>query len=382
MNIPTRILHAILTASLIVYLLDAAVSIAGAAEIPSAIAENAETVEITSSNPGQDSGFGHWDISFDNDILAGSDNDQDYTGGFSLTIAGGSPRKLTAPARVARQWLDSGIGISQATELESTYLDQEAVQIGLLAFTPEDISATVALTDDRPYANLIYLSNSQFAVNSAQTRMIQSTFTLGLIGVGIVKASQNAIHDVLDGDVPQGYSHQISDGGELTARYAVARHSLLSEGRGTRTNYDLKLALEGSVGYLTEATVALGLRWGQIHSPWWSSVSEYADYTAQAAPKASGTARSASRETYFSAGLKVRARAYNSFLQGQFRDSDVTFDSSDLHNLIGEVWLGVVSEYRDLRVSYIVRHQTAELRDGTGARDHTWAGITVARSFR
>jgi hypothetical protein len=337
---------------------------------------------ISESQRSADTSQSSWAMSLDNDLFAAGDNDQDYTGGFNLTISGGPGRRFASPTHRALRWLDQRIGFGRTARSDPLSLQQEAVQFGLLVFTPEDIETAQALRNDRPYANLVFLSNSRYTINRARTTMYQTTLSIGLVGTGIAEQFQKAIHKATDGNAPKGYGHQISDGGELTARYAIARHSLLLSGHGSGTSYDVKLALEGSVGYLTEATVGLGLRWGQIGSPWWTSTSEYADYTSQPSVSAAGRRFSATKDAYFSAGVKLRARAYNTFLQGQFRDSDVTFAASDLHRLLAEAWVGWTTEFGGLRISYILRHQTSEMKRGASARSLTWAGITVARSYR
>ena len=156
------------------------------------------------------------------------------------------------------------------------------------------------------------------------------------------------------------------------------RHALLASGFLRRRSFDLKLATEGSVGYLTEGSVALALRWGRITTPWWASTSEYADYAAQPARSISALGEP---ERYWSGGIRLRARAYNAFLQGQFRDSPVTFKASELEPLILEGWLGFTTHFRGLRVSYVLRHQTREIKHGRGARSLTWAGLSLQRSF-
>jgi hypothetical protein len=146
-----------------------------------------------------------------------------------------------------------------------------------------------------------------------------------------------------------------------------------------RTAYDLSVALEGSVGYLTEGVIGLGLRWGRVTSPWWSSVADHADYDSQ--PSLAIVGVPARPDVYISTGVKLRARAYNAFLQGQFRDGDATFSASRLQPIIREAWLGVVADLGDFRLSYTLRFQSAEIRKGEGARELRWAGLAVSKRF-
>ena len=91
------------------------------------------------------------------------------------------------------------------------------------------------------------------------------------------------------------------------------------------------------MGYLTEASYAVSTRFGAINSPWWTFAPERVDYLAQPTPLAPASA-DGSGEFYVWAGAKLRLRAYNAFLQGQFRDSVHTLSSSDVNHVIGEAW--------------------------------------------
>src|SRR5690606_25705349 len=92
----------------------------------------------------------------------------------------------------------------------------------------------------------------------------ETSFTLGVLGLDAAKAIQRGIHTGLDQDrVPEGWDHQISDGGEPTLRFVWARQALLASNFEARTTeYELKWRSEVSVGYLTEASVSLSGRWG------------------------------------------------------------------------------------------------------------------------
>jgi hypothetical protein len=82
------------------------------------------------------------------------------------------------------------------------------------------------------------------------------------------------------------------------------------------------------------------------------------------------------------AGAKLHVRAYNAFLEGQLRHSDVTFSSSALRPVLLDLWLGATTTLKSgLGVSYAVHHQTEEIEKGPGARSFTWASIGVAQRF-
>ena len=261
-----------------------------------------------------------WGLRLDNDaFVARSRQDRDYTAGLSVTLYDASERRLAAAARRALHWLDDRSGFANDDQCAGALQRTEISDFGLVLFSPDEIGRIELSETDRPYANLLYFSSSHYTINAEQSVMRQSTMTIGVLGTPAAEAIHSGVHKLLGSQDPRGYSEQISDGGELTARYSVARRSLLSMGSG-RSAYDLSLALEGSVGYLTEGVIGLGLRWGRISSPWWSSVADHADYESQ--PSLAIVGVPARPDVYISTGVKLRARAYNAFLQGQFRDSD------------------------------------------------------------
>lgn len=111
----------------------------------------------------------------------------------------------------------------------------------------------------------------------------------------------------------------------------------------------------GSVGYLTEFGAALVFRGGLISSPDNRFNPELMAY-GERAPSVSAVG---GRENYFWGGLSVKARAYNAFLQGQFRDSDHELSANDLNVLLAEVWAGYTHTLWDnMELSYVLRVQS------------------------
>ena len=180
-----------------------------------------------------------------------------------------------------------------------------------------------------------------------------------------------------------GWDFQISEGGEPTLHMNWSRQTpLASNFQAATTEYEVKWSSALSAGFITEANATVSLRWGRINTPWWSFAPERAEYMSQPAPVIGGSVRPDVREFYVWLGLKGRARGYNALLQGQFRDSEVTFRSSQLNHAIGEAWFGITwqlsSEYR---LSYVARYQTNELEEGPGSRNLLWAGLLVSRDL-
>jgi hypothetical protein len=90
-----------------------------------------------------------------------------------------------------------------------------------------------------------------------------------------------------------------------------------------------------------------------------------------------------SRPEYFVfAGVRVKARAYNAFLQGQFRHSTVRYSFDEIEPIVAEAWLGFAMQLLDnTQLSYALNYQTAELRNGQADRDALWGAVQLTHSF-
>lgn len=314
-----------------------------------------------------------WSVAFDNDILVPGSRDQDYTYGLSASYTG---------AQAARFWfsLDRPLGLVDGLlglgDQSPQGIVGHSVEAGLFGFTPEKVAQERIQPDDRPYASLVYLSSSRVQINNADNIAWHTTLTVGALGLPIVGDAQNQVHKMIGSHHAKGWDHQISEGGEPTARYEVARQHYLPV---SSTNWEVKSTTSASVGYLTEARWDLSFRYGRIDSPWWRFNPDLARY----GEGASNAGRSGNApEHYLWGGIGIVARGYNAFLQGQFRHSDVTYAFDELHHGLLEAWLGYTFTFRNgYRVSYVLRGHTSEVRHGTGNRNVMWGGLVVAKTF-
>jgi hypothetical protein len=322
-----------------------------------------------------------WSLHLDNDLFAFTRDDRDYTGGIAFTLTGDDVRKYRwRPAKPLNRLNDTfGVSALLGAKAQTT----PALQIGLLLFTPQDLETRAAIFDDRPYASLLYLSSSQLSHDPARNVAFQSTLTVGVLGLPLAAQIHRSVHAAFGDTEPMGYGHQISAGGEPTLRYAVSRYQLLASGESGAHPFAIRFDTEASFGYLTEANAEVAFRWGNTGVPWWESSTESGDYAGQPVVTGRRTPARADKATFqVSGGVKLRARLYNSFIQGQFRDSDVAYSSSDVHHLLFEAWLGVDLVFKNnLAISYILRRQTPEIEAGRGARAFTWADLSIAKRF-
>jgi hypothetical protein len=321
-----------------------------------------------------------WAFYFDNDALTPAERDEDYTGGMALTLSGRRAQESLVSVDTPLAWLDKMV---LGTRLDDTH-QLHSLQVGAIAFTPGDIQLDAVTPGDRPYASLLYVANGRSYVRGADSTVYHSSFSVGVLGTRAVPEFQDQFHGAIGAQKPKGWDHQISDGGEPTFRYTVTRQDLQrAANTGASTRYEIKSAVAGSVGYLTEASTALSIRWGRINTPWWSGPPDRVEYIAEPAPATGGSVmRSDIKELYVWAGIKAHVRAYNAFLQGQFRHSDLEYDYSDTRPLIAEAWAGVTAQIvGEYRVSWVMRLQSSELRDGPGDRSLLWGGLVVSHDI-
>jgi hypothetical protein len=351
------------------------VALAAASNVP---AQDLKRNSLDDSTWASDRGFS---LQLDNDLFSGAHRDQDYSWGAALTLASPRPSGIAKPLDEVRDeieaWLTTGDAGASAFAPET-----HATQYGILAMTPSTLRSARPLQGDRPFANLVFISAAQMRVLGDGSRARFSSFSFGALGLQAAEALMRGMHRAVGDELPQGWDHQISEGGEPTFRYMQAKQWLLGDQENRSSAMpEMKFTVSGSAGYLTEGSIALSGRWGHIQSPWWSFAPELGDYTA--APVAPVTRFSSHNpaEIFAFAGVRVKARAYNALLQGQFRHSDVRVGSGDLARIQAEAWMGLASTWSDLRITYAIHYSSAEITREPGRRSLIWAGINFEKSL-
>lgn len=328
-----------------------------------------------------------WDrgVSFytDNDLFALVSRDQQYTGGTAIEFAGRRardwPLSLDPLTGLADRW--SGLARLAARHRARR---RHSMTLGLAAFTPADISESGPIDDDHPYGSVVLLANNRQYVRTDRPVSYSSTFAVGLLGTSVAREFQNFFHDLGDSERAQGWSNQIANGGEPTFKYAISRQVMLHQGeRGAGTSMDLRSEQFASLGFNTQVGINATLRWGRLRNPWWQWQALQGDYldfgTSTAHLTSSGTS---AREWFFWIGAAVRARLYNALIQGQFRDSEVTFSRSDLRILQGELAAGAAVDLpaNRYRLQFELRWRTREIPNAEG-QEPLWGRLTIARRF-
>jgi hypothetical protein len=322
-----------------------------------------------------------WEVAIDNDAFSLLSRDADYTGGIAVSLYGYRASQYPIAVDHLLHGIDDLVGIGRLYRYNDT-IQNHGLTIGLASFTPSDILRPDPIYDDRPYASLLYLTSSQQTVSPSRQNVHQTSLSIGIFGLRLTEEIQNSVHGILGDSKAAGWRNQISDGGELTARYTVTAHRLIySNYHSSRVAFELKRTAEASIGYVIDGGMGFSWRWGRLNTPWWATNLSQSEYLNAAAPVVLGGGRKVRNEYYLWGGASFRYRIYNAVLQGQFRDSVVTLAGDQLNRALGEVWLGATREYATgLRVGVAIRARTPELTT-TAFRNPVWGSVLLSKSF-
>jgi hypothetical protein len=222
---------------------------------------------------------------------------------------------------------------------------------------------------------------------------ITSEFTFGVIaGADLGYRFQSTIHRLLRGHdqscgpenidsppMPCGWSHQISNGGEPTARYGLrAQESLLElSAFYPELKFELKAVQEGEVGYYTDASAGGAFRLGWINSPFWS----YSTSPMHAVNQRKGEKVIDCKicfELYGWGGVGGRAVLYNALLEGQFRHSDVTYNFDSIYHFVTDYSLGATLSVWWLDATWGMFTGRSPEFISDLQRAHTWSSYSLS----
>ena len=319
-------------------------------------------------NPAKDIGVG---IYIDQDLFIPFTNeDRDYTMGVAFEFFWSKKKGLylmDGLVREAGEWL--GIDKSDKNIVYS-------VMLGTLAYTPDDLSDTQPIFDDRPYSSLIYLSNKR--VRADDEDALAAEVAIGVLGTGLSRDFQSQFHewyrdyDNSDEPVePMGWDNQISDGGELTLRVRVS-HSRLYPGFSIPGRFDLSSTTGLSLGFQTNASFSGAIRFGSIKSPFWSLPFDPVN-------RGNFLPSKATSEWYFWTALRAHLVGYDALLQGQFRDSVVTYSSDEIERLVYDGAFGFTWGFSNSQFTFSANTKTSELKHTD--RKQTWGSVNYIYHF-
>ena len=308
-------------------------------------------------------------IYLDQDLFVPFTNeDRDYTMGIALEFFWSKDEGVYFLDNLVRQAADL-IGMDNADE-NIVY----SFMLGTLAYTPDDLSNTQPIYNDRPYSSLIYLSNKR--VRADEKTALAAEVMLGVIGTNFSRDAQSGFHslyrdiaDTKEPVEPKGWSHQISDGGELTMRLRLSNsHLLYSEPQ----LFDIASISSLSLGFQTNASVGLTFRLGKLRSQFWSLPFD---------PVTRGNflPSTPKSEWYFWSALRTHLVGYDALLQGQFKNSDVTFSNDEIEHWVYDGALGLTFGFENSRLTIAANMKTPDLK--IADRDQVWGSINYLIYF-
>ena len=308
---------------------------------------------------------------FDQDMFVPfSNEDRDYTMGMAIEFFWSKEKglyPLDNLVRSAGKWL--GMNNSD-NELVYSFM------LGSVVYTPDDLSDSSPIFDDRPYSSLIYLSNKR--VLTEHRKALAAEVSIGLLGSHVAESVQSQLHTIyrsvsgLNEPVdPQGWSHQISDGGELTMRVRLSG-SLLQPDFSREGRWDLTTSYGLSLGYQTNLNVAAAVRVGNIKSPFWSLPFDPVN-------RGNFLPSSPGKEWYLWSAIRSHLVIYDVLLQGQFRNSDVQFSSDQIERVVFDGAAGLTVGFEKSQFTFSINAKSADLK--FMSRRQVWGGLNFLLHF-
>ncbi|MBD3671250.1 MAG: lipid A deacylase LpxR family protein [Gammaproteobacteria bacterium] len=306
---------------------------------------------------GYDSGF--WSLQLENDYLADF-SDNLYTHGFEISYA-----KLQAPA----PWL------LRLAELIPFYehgnIQTVTHSLGQKIFTPSDISVADLIPDDRPYAGWLYVAfafSNQQEIEPDLYYLTTLELNLGLVGPSSgAESVQNFIHDLINAEQAQGWSHQLNDE-PIVGINSVHKWRLFTT-VGSDFEFEISPHAVMSLGNaFTYVGGGVMFRWGRglrndIGTP-------------SIRPSFPGSAylnRQTIRNWYLFAGYESRLVLRNIFLDGN--------SLSDSHSvskepIVGDIQLGFAFHLGDMRLSFSETLRSREFSTQSGLNPYSAINLT------
>lgn len=316
-------------------------------------------------NPATPDQSGILSVQVENDMW-GKGTDRHYTHGTRISYLSSEE----TPA-----WLERAAAyvpvFSQGGHLRTSYA------LGQSIFTPEDITRTDLMKDDRPYAGWLYgaiglISDHRVSDGNIQSHRLDSLeFNIGMVGPSsLAEEAQTLVHEIVGSPRPEGWRHQLRDELGIMLVYDrqwQARYNLDVYGLGV----DLTPHLGGTLGnVLTSAACGVTLRFGR------DLPSDYGPPTIRPSLPGSGFFRPGEDfGWYLFTGVEGRYVAHSIFLDGN------TFRSShdvDREPWVGDFQVGLVLTWGGARLSFTNTFRTDEFAEQKSATDFG----SISLSFR
>lgn len=288
-------------------------------------------------------------IQFENDFFGGG-TDRHFTHGSRIGCLT-RPTEWMADAAGTLPWFSPERALQDpAPVLEA----RGSISVGQNIYTPEDITRTDLIGEDRPYAGWLYMGMGLVA-NQGGRRYDKIELTFGVVGpLSIAREVQEEWHARFDLREPRGWDHQLKNEMAVNLFYEQARR-MGSRDLFYGLGYDIIPHFGGGIGNVfTFVSAGLTVRVGP-------DLEE--DFgPPRMRPSLPGGGYFRSREGfnwYLFAGAEGRAVAHNIFLDGNtFAHSH----SVDKRPLVGDLQAGIAVQVSRFRIAYTQIMRTREYR--------------------
>ena len=324
----------------------------------------------------------------------GLDRDQNYTMGVGIRATGGWFRNVGYPRHLVDRFLTWAIPSVRLAPCEDLVacgrLDETFHSLMLVgsAFTPDSLPATEPVAGDRPYASILGLVSSRTWVDSTpglNDRYAMTTeLGVAFLGLDVSQRIQTWIHELLDGDKPSGWSHQISEGGELTGFYHVGFRRRLTPYSHPDDSKNFEVSLDADVwlGYYTNASLGTTARLGSFYSRYFEFASAPIVGVSQTRIAAPREAAQGDGEFFLFGAVRGRGVLYNALLQGGLKESSYTLSSSEISRAILEFELGVhgsvaVGDHHSVYATWVALAGRSPEFNTNLSRWHWWGSLQL-----
>ena len=303
---------------------------------------------------------------FENDLFA--DSDRNYTNGVKVSWVSSDITKFIARSRGWLRPVVNRLPFIHGKDRTKNF----GLSIGQNIYTPDDISRTDLIADDRPYAGWLYMG---FAFHSrSPDNAVLDTFEiqLGVVGpLSYGEQAQRIVHEIRDLQIPAGWDHQLHNepGGVLLYEH---KKRLIRSALPAGLEAECISRIGGAAGNIAIYGVAgLEARAG------WHIPEDFGNPAIRPAGDIMPLAR---RSIGFGMHVFASAEA-RGVLRDIFLDGNTVTASHRVEkkNLVRDLAVGLSVNYRGWKLTYaqVFRSREFDLQPG----NHTFGSITASLSL-
>jgi hypothetical protein len=239
-------------------------------------------------------------------------------------------------------------------------------------YTPENLTATELITDERPYAGYIYFESALYEVK--KNHLNTFVFQVGLVGDATrVDRVQKYFHDITDSEDPQGWSNQLSN--ELTVQLNY-NHKIYYE---IGSAFDMEHVVIPEFGFnLGSASTTMFL--GTLYRFGWGVAKNFGAATISNSSYSQISLDKKSMQKdfgfWFNLGLRANAIAKDIFLDG---NRNVESHSVEKKNFTMDGVYGLSIYFKKFTFDWIHNYKTKEYT--TQKKEHKYTSFQVGYHF-